>query len=106
MPVAWNAWDSCDDDSVWPSWHEDIQSNSLSFNTNWNTCNWKDEFLWKASSRRSYWSNQEEQQEILNKLPTYTELEAEEVILYILENQVPSDPKDQYKQMVRNGMFK
>ena len=48
----------------------------------------------------------EEQQEIFNKLPTYTELEAEEVILYILENQVPSDPKDQYKQMVRNGMFK
>ena len=48
----------------------------------------------------------DEQQEILNKLPTYTELEAEEVILYILENQVPSDPKDQYKQMVRNGMFK
>ena len=48
----------------------------------------------------------DEQQEILNKLPNYTELEAEEVILYILENQVPSDPKDQYKQMVRNGMFK
>ena len=48
----------------------------------------------------------DEQQEILNKLPTYTELEAEEIILYILENQVPSDPKDQYKQMVRNGMFK
>ena len=48
----------------------------------------------------------EEQQEIFNKLPTYTELEAEEVILYILQNQVPSDPKDQYKQMVRNGMFK
>jgi hypothetical protein len=48
----------------------------------------------------------DEQEEILNKLPTYTELEAEEIILYILENQVPSDPKDQYKQMVRNGMFK
>lgn len=48
----------------------------------------------------------DEQQEILNKLPTYTELEAEEIILYILENQVPSDPKDQYKQMVRNGIFK
>jgi len=48
----------------------------------------------------------QEQQEILNKLPTYTELEAEEVIIYILENQVYSDPKDQYKQMFKNGMFK
>tara|TARA_B100001250_G_C19208523_1_gene532598 strand:+ start:40 stop:294 length:255 start_codon:yes stop_codon:yes gene_type:complete len=48
----------------------------------------------------------QEQHEILNKLPTYTELEAEEVIIYILENQVYSDPKDQYKQMFKNGMFK
>tara|TARA_R100001440_G_C2522536_1_gene119035 strand:+ start:2749 stop:3003 length:255 start_codon:yes stop_codon:yes gene_type:complete len=48
----------------------------------------------------------QEQQEILNNLQNYTEIEAEDVIVYILENQVYSDPKDQYKQMFRNGMFK
>jgi hypothetical protein len=48
----------------------------------------------------------QEQEEILNNLSNYTELEAEEIILFILENQVYSDPKDQYKQMYRNGMFK
>ncbi len=48
----------------------------------------------------------DEQQDILNNLQNYTEIEAEDVIVYILENQVHSDPKDQYKQMFRNGMFK
>ena len=48
----------------------------------------------------------QEQQEILNNLQNYTEIEAEDVIVYILENQVYNDPKDQYKQMFRNGMFK
>ena len=48
----------------------------------------------------------EEQQKILNNLQNYTEIEAEDVIVYILENQVYNDPKDQYKQMFRNGMFK
>lgn len=48
----------------------------------------------------------QEQKQILNNLSNYTELEAEEIILFILENQVYSDPKDQYKQMYRNGMFK
>lgn len=48
----------------------------------------------------------DEQQEILNNLQNYTEIEAEDVIVYILENQVYNDPKDQYKQMFKNGMFK
>ena len=48
----------------------------------------------------------QEQQEILNNLQNYTEIEAEDVIVYILENQVYNDPKDQYKQMFKNGMFK
>ena len=48
----------------------------------------------------------EEQQKILNNLQNYTEIEAEDVIVYILENQVYNDPKDQYKQMFKNGMFK
>tara|TARA_Y100000401_G_C8307357_1_gene217739 strand:- start:1045 stop:1308 length:264 start_codon:yes stop_codon:yes gene_type:complete len=42
---------------------------------------------------------------ILNNLNNYTEIEAELVIKDILDNQIPIDPKDQYKQMRKNGMF-
>jgi hypothetical protein len=47
----------------------------------------------------------EEQSYIINNLANFTEQEADEIILDILQNQVPSDPKDQYKLMARNGMF-
>ena len=46
-----------------------------------------------------------EQSYIINNLSNFTEQEAEEIIIDILQNQVPSDPKDQYKLMARNGMF-
>ena len=36
----------------------------------------------------------------------FTELEADEIIKHLKENEVYSDPKDQYKQFAKNGMFK
>ena len=36
----------------------------------------------------------------------FTELEADEIIKHLKENEVYSDPKDQYKQFANNGMFR
>ena len=36
---------------------------------------------------------------------TLTYLEAEELIIKLKENDNPKDPKDQYKEMFRSGMF-
>tara|TARA_Y100001938_G_C7955414_1_gene361461 strand:- start:80 stop:346 length:267 start_codon:yes stop_codon:yes gene_type:complete len=47
-----------------------------------------------------------EKSEILNNLNNYTELEAEEIIKKILENEIKTDPKDQWKEMFKSGMFK
>ena len=46
-----------------------------------------------------------EKEEIFNKLSTLTEIEAEELIPYLKENEIKRDPKDQYEQMRRSGMF-
>lgn len=46
-----------------------------------------------------------EKEEIFNKLSTLTEIEAEELIPYLKENEIKSDPKDQYGEMRNNGMF-
>tara|TARA_Y100001938_G_C7987346_1_gene377611 strand:- start:674 stop:934 length:261 start_codon:yes stop_codon:yes gene_type:complete len=46
-----------------------------------------------------------EQQEIFNNLSTLTDIEADELIPYLKENEIKRDPKDQYEQMRRNGMF-
>jgi hypothetical protein len=46
-----------------------------------------------------------EKSEILNNLNNYTELEAEEIIKKILENEIKTDPKDQWKEMFKSGMF-
>ena len=46
-----------------------------------------------------------EKEEIFNKLSTLTEIEAEELIPHLKENEIKTDPKDQYEQMRRNGMF-
>lgn len=47
-------------------------------------------------------------EEISNKIfeKGFTELEADEIIKHLKENEVYSDPKDQYKQFAKNGMFK
>ena len=36
---------------------------------------------------------------------TLTCLEAEELIIKLKENEIKTDPKDQYQEMFRNGMF-
>ena len=36
----------------------------------------------------------------------FTDLEAGEIIKHLKEHEIYSDPKDQYKQFVKNGMFK
>jgi len=48
------------------------------------------------------------QEEIFYKIfeKGFTELEAEKLIIYLKENEVYSDPRDQYKQFAKNGMFK
>ena len=46
-----------------------------------------------------------EQEKIFNNLSTLTDIEADELIPYLKENEIKRDPKDQYEQMRRNGMF-
>jgi hypothetical protein len=47
------------------------------------------------------------QEEILYKIyqKDFSQLEADEIIIYLKENEVYSDPRDQYKQMHKSGMF-
>tara|TARA_R100000742_G_C4251204_1_gene69513 strand:+ start:682 stop:948 length:267 start_codon:yes stop_codon:yes gene_type:complete len=42
---------------------------------------------------------------ILSKLNNYTELEAEEIIKKIFENEVKTDPQDQWKKMLKDNVF-
>jgi|TARA_R100001463_G_scaffold9308_6_gene27867 hypothetical protein len=48
-----------------------------------------------------------QQQEISSRIydKDFSEIEAEELIIYLKENEIKRDPKDQYKQFVKNGMF-
>ena len=48
-----------------------------------------------------------EQQKISSRIydKDFSEIEAEELIIYLKENEIKRDPKDQYKQFVKNGMF-
>ena len=47
----------------------------------------------------------QEQERIHSELNSYSELEAEEIIKYLKENEIKRDPKHQYEQMRKNGMF-
>ena len=47
----------------------------------------------------------QEQERIHGELNSYSELEAEEIIKYLKENEIKRDPKAQYEQMRKNGMF-
>ena len=49
--------------------------------------------------------SEQEKTEIFNNLSTLTEIEAEELIPYLKENEIKTDPKDQYEQMRKNGAF-
>ena len=42
---------------------------------------------------------------IISKLNNYTELEAEEIIKKIFENEVKTDPQDQWKKMLKDNVF-
>ncbi len=42
---------------------------------------------------------------ILNKINDLTEIEAEEVITNIFENEIKTDPKDQWLKMLKDGVF-
>ena len=46
-----------------------------------------------------------EQSEIFNSLNELTDVDADEILKKIKENEIKTDPKDQYEEMRRNGMF-
>lgn len=46
-----------------------------------------------------------EQEEIRNKLYDISELEAEELIIYLKENETKTDPVDQFDYKWKNGFF-
>ena len=46
-----------------------------------------------------------EQTEILNSLDILTDIDADKIIKKIKEYEIKTDPKDQYEEMRRNGMF-
>mgnify|MGYP003646448815 CR=1 FL=1 len=44
-------------------------------------------------------------EEILNKLNELSEEDADKIILKIKQNEIKTDPKDQYEQMRKRGVF-
>ena len=46
-----------------------------------------------------------EQDIIMSSLDTLSDIEADEILKEIKENQIHSDPKQQYEEMRKNGMF-
>ena len=46
-----------------------------------------------------------EQQEIINSLDILTDIDADKILKKIKEYEIKTDPKDQYEEMRRNGMF-
>jgi len=47
----------------------------------------------------------QEQQEIMNSLDILTDIDADKILKKIKEYEIKTDPKDQYEEMRRNGMF-
>tara|TARA_R100000963_G_C4585329_1_gene64634 strand:- start:11 stop:295 length:285 start_codon:yes stop_codon:yes gene_type:complete len=46
-----------------------------------------------------------EKEQIFSNLSTLTDIEADKLIPYLKENEIKRDPKAQYEQMRKNGMF-
>jgi len=46
-----------------------------------------------------------EQTEIMNSLDILTDIDADKIIKKIKEYEIKTDPKDQYEEMRKNGMF-
>ena len=82
--------------------------------------NWFDEVVDGKPKQAEYWQIDyidsllprtalplNEQHEIANRIydKDFSEIEADEIIILLKENEVKSDPKDQYQQFVKNGMF-
>jgi len=49
--------------------------------------------------------SQSEQEKIRMELEELTEIEADKIIIYLKENEIKTDPKDQYDQMRKAGVF-
>ena len=47
----------------------------------------------------------DEQQRIYNSLYDLTDIDADEILKKIKEYEIKTDPKDQYEEMRKNGMF-
>tara|TARA_R110000796_G_scaffold39401_2_gene98325 strand:- start:358 stop:642 length:285 start_codon:yes stop_codon:yes gene_type:complete len=47
----------------------------------------------------------DEQSEILNSLDVLTDIDADKILKKIKEYEIKTDPKDQYEEMRKNGMF-
>jgi len=46
-----------------------------------------------------------EQSEIMNSLDILTDIDADKILEKIKEYEIKTDPKDQYEEMRKNGMF-
>tara|TARA_R110002020_G_scaffold225959_3_gene436288 strand:- start:1495 stop:1752 length:258 start_codon:yes stop_codon:yes gene_type:complete len=46
-----------------------------------------------------------EQEKIMSCLNYLTDIDADEILIKIKENKIHSDPKTQYQEMSKNGMF-
>ena len=49
--------------------------------------------------------NSNEQERIYNSLSELTDIDADKIIKKIKEYEIKTDPREQYEQMQRNGMF-
>ena len=49
--------------------------------------------------------SQQEKDTILSNINDYTEIEAEEIVKKIFENEIKTDPQDQYKKMCQDNVF-
>jgi hypothetical protein len=69
----------------------------------------KEAEMWQLSyieSILNYTSiSSQERETIYSELNYYSELEADNIIKYLKENEIKRDPKHQYEQMRKNGMF-
>tara|TARA_B110000263_G_C15134106_1_gene430269 strand:+ start:62 stop:346 length:285 start_codon:yes stop_codon:yes gene_type:complete len=66
---------------------------------------WQIDYIDSILPRTSLTINDQEKIsfKIFNK--EFTKLEAEELITYLKDNEIKTDPRDQYQQFKRNGMF-
>ena len=82
--------------------------------------NWFDEVVDGEPSEAEYWQidyidnllprtslTNQDKEEIFNRIyeKDFSKIEAEEIIILLKENEVYSDPRDQYKQMHKSGVF-